>query len=93
MRQLSLPFYQPLFPSPERAVLTLLHAALRVADQTLRDEHPLINISSSGAQHNAPLVVATAKLIVGRCAELRDLLDAYDQAVDDILQGDDDVPF
>lgn len=93
MRQLLLPFYQPLFPSPERAVLTLLHAALRVAEQTLRDEHPLLDAQSPGAEHHAPIVVATAKLIVGRCDELRGLLDAYDQAVDDVLQGDDSIPF
>jgi hypothetical protein len=93
MRQLLLPLYQPLFPSPERAVLTLLHAALRVAQQTLRDEHPLLDAPSLGTQHHAPLVLATAKLIVGRCAELRDLLDAYDHAVDDALHGDDSIPF
>ena len=93
MRQLSLPFYQPLFPSPERAVLTLLHAALCVAEQALRDEHPLVDAPAPGQQHYAPVVVATAKLIVGRCAELRDLLDTYDQAVDDVLQDDDPIPF
>jgi hypothetical protein len=93
MRQLLLPYYQPLFPSPERAVLTVLHAALHVAEQSLRDEHPLLDAVAPGAQHHAPLVVATAKLIVGRCTELRELLDAYDQAVDDVLMGDDAIPF
>jgi len=34
MRQLLLPFYRPLYPSPERAVLSLLHAAVRVAEQS-----------------------------------------------------------
>ncbi|MDH5673950.1 MAG: hypothetical protein OEZ06_17470 [Myxococcales bacterium] len=93
MRQLQLPFYRPTFPSPERAVLTLLHAALRVAEQTLRDEHPMLEAPWPGSQHHAPLVVATAKLVVGRCAELRDLVDAYDRAVDDVLQHDDSIPF
>lgn len=93
MRQLRLPFYAPLFPSPERAVLTILHAALCVVEQALRDEHPLIDGRTLGDQHHAPLVVATAKLIVGRCAELRRLLDAYDHAVDDALTGDDPFPF
>jgi hypothetical protein len=93
VRQLQLPFYGPLFPSPERAVLTVLHAALRVAEQALRDEHPLIDGCALGGQHHAPLVVATAKLIVGRCEELCLLLDTYDQAVDDVLQNDDSIPF
>ena len=93
MRQLLLPYYQPLFPSPERAVLTLLHAALHVAQQTLRHEHPLIDAPLHVTQHHAPLVVTTAKLIVGRCDELRKLLDAYDHAVDDALTDDDPIPF
>jgi hypothetical protein len=93
MRQLLLPYYQPLFPSPERAVLTVLHAALCVAEHTLRDEHPLVDAPLPGTQHHASLVIATARLIVGRCAELRILLDAYDQAVDELLAHDDSVSF
>ena len=70
MKQLSLPFYAPIFPAPERAVLTLLNSALVVTDQSLRDAHPLID-GSSDLQHHAPVVVAIARLLVGRCAELR----------------------
>jgi hypothetical protein len=74
-------------------VLTVLHAALCVVEQALRDEHPLIDSRTLGDQHHAPLVVTTGKLIVGRCAELRLLLDAYDQAVDDALTDGDSIPF
>lgn len=94
MRQLLLPFYQPCFPAPERAVLTLLAAALRVAEQTLRDEHPQIENAPKLDDHHAPIVVASAKLIVDRCAELRTLLDFYDDAVDDVTTvRDDAIPF
>lgn len=93
VHQLLLPDYEPLFGRPERAVLTLLHATLRVAEQTLRDEHPQLDSRTPGTQHHAPLAVGTARLIAGRCAELRDLLDAYDQAVDDFQQHDPDIPF
>jgi hypothetical protein len=39
------------------------------------------------------LTRSAAKLIVGRCAELRELLDAYDHAVDDLLVHHDSIPF
>jgi len=74
-------------------VLTVLHAALHVTEQALRDEHPLIDGPVLVGQHHAPFVVANAKLIVGRCAELRELLDAYDRAVDDAVTDDDPIPF
>ena len=94
MRQLELPFHQPCFPAPERAVLTLLHAALRVAELALRDEHPLIEHAPKLAEHHAPIVVAASRLIVDRCAELRGPLDLYDAAVDDLFAlGDDAIPF
>jgi hypothetical protein len=40
-----------------------------------------------------PIVVAVARLIVGRCTELCSLLDLYDAAVDDIVPDDDSIPF
>ena len=94
MRQLQLPFYHPLFPAPERAVLTLLHAALQVAEQALHDEHPSIDAQVTAEHHGAPVVVTTARLIAGRCVELRHILDAYDLAVDEYIgTTDDDIPF
>lgn len=94
MRQLELPFYQPCFPASERTVLTLLHAALRVVEHTLRDEHPLVEDAPKLAEHHAPIVVVAAKLIADRCAELQGLLDFYDAALDDVIAlGDDAVPF
>lgn len=94
MRQLQLPFYAPIFPAPERSVLTLLYAALDVTERSLRDAHPLIDDSTGHSQSHAPLVVATASLIAGRCTELRRLLDLYDAAVDELLTPTtDDLQF
>ena len=93
MRQLILPFYQPCFCAPERAVLTLLHAALRVTEQSLHDEHPTIASALVPDEHHASLVAAAAKLIVGRCAELRALLDFYDAAVDEVIPVDEAIHF
>lgn len=94
MRQLLLPFYAPSLAAPERAVLSLLGAALRVTEQALHDEHPGLDHPMRIAEHHAPLVVATARLVVDRCAELRALLDFYDAAIDDVIQPDDDaIPF
>lgn len=94
MRQLELPFYGPCFPAPERAVLTLLYAALRATEQVLRDEHPLLHQAPSLGQHHAPIVVACARLVADRCVELRALLDFYDAAADHALGvGDDAFPF
>lgn len=93
MQQLILPLYVPSLAAPERGVLTLLHAALRVAECDLRDEHP-VDLAPRLGQHHAPVVVATARLIVDRCAELRTLLDFYDGAVDAVLSTDDlTLPF
>jgi hypothetical protein len=94
MKQLLLPFYAPIFPAPERAVLTLLHAALRVTEDALRDAHPLMDASARDAQleSGAPIVVAASRLIVGRCSELRALLDFYDTAVDEYIASDVDEP-
>jgi hypothetical protein len=94
VRQLLLPFYAPLFPAPERASLTLLHAALQVTKHSLADAHAaLVEGPSADMQHHAPIVVAVARLIVGRCTELCSLLDLYDAAVDDIVPDDDSIPF
>ena len=94
MRQLELPFYRPCFPAPERAVLTVLHAALRVTEQALRDEHPLLHQAPTLGEHHAPIVVACARLITDRCTELRALLDFYDAAADDALGvAGDVIPF
>jgi|WetSurMetagenome_2_1015567.scaffolds.fasta_scaffold98978_1 hypothetical protein len=93
MRQLLLPFYAPYFPAPERAVLTLLYAALSVAEHSLRDAHPLVDSASIDMQTHGPVLVATARLIVGRCTELRQLLDLYDTAIDELTQPDDCFPF
>ncbi len=93
MRQMLLPFYRETFPAPERSVLTLLHAALQVTEQCLREEHPMLERISDIDEHHAPVVVAAARLITGRCVELRQLLDLYDNAVDHVLRVNDEIPF
>jgi hypothetical protein len=95
MRQLLLPFYEPFFPAPERGVLTLLHAALNVTEHAMRDAHPLIGSAVGEPQRNGDdLVFAVARLVVGRCIELRELIDLYDTVLDRIRFADDDqMPF
>ena len=96
MRQLVLPFYEPLFPAPERAVLTLLHAALHVTEHALRDAHPLVGQCVGEPQRDPAeaVVLSSAKLIVGRCIELRELLDLYDAILEPLrLLDDDAIPF
>ena len=91
MRQLLLPFYEPCFPAPERAVLTLLHAALHVTEHAMRDAHPLVGRAVSEPQHDPGehVILCVAKLIVGRCSELRDLIDLYDAVLDQLRFADD----
>lgn len=86
------PPFAPIFPAPERAVLTLLNAALIVTEQSLHDAHLQLD-GCPDLQHNAPIVLAVARLITGRCTELRKLLELYDAAVDDIMHVDDAIPF
>jgi len=96
MRQLLLPLYEPSFPAPERAVLTMLYAALNVTEHAMRDEHPLVG-SAVGEPQREPseaVVFSVARLIVGRCIELRELLDLYDTLLDRLrFTGDDPIPF
>ena len=96
MRQLQLPFYEPLLPAPERAALTLLHAALAVTEQVLRDEHPLVGqcVAEPQREPGEAVVLSAARLIVGRCVELRELLDLYDAVIERLhLAADDAIPF
>ena len=96
MRQLGLPFYEPLFPAPERAVLTLLHAALHVTEHSMRDAHPLVGCAVGEPQREPgeAVVFSVARLIVGRCSELRELIDLYDAVLEPLRFADDDpIPF
>lgn len=96
MRQLQLPFYEPLFPAPERAVITLLHAALAVTEQVLRDEHPLVGqcVAEPPRDPGEAVVLSAARLLVGRCIELRQLLDVYDAILERLRFPEDDaIPF
>lgn len=96
MRQLQLPFYEPFFPAPERAVLTLLHAALAVTEQVLRDEHPLVGqcVAEPQREPGEAVILSAARLVVGRCIELRELLDLYDAVLERLrFYEDDAIPF
>ena len=92
MRRHSIPFHIPVSPTPERPVLSLLHAAIHAAESILRDEHADLDRAPRFDQSHAPVVRAAAHLIVNRCAELRSLLDFYDAAVDDVVETYDDTP-
>ena len=91
MRQILLPFYDPMFPAPERAVLTLLHAALSVTEHAMRDAHPLVGtaVGEPPRDHAEEVLLCAATLIVGRCAELTQLIDAYDSLLDRLRPVDD----
>ncbi|HKU43506.1 MAG TPA: hypothetical protein VJR89_35330 [Polyangiales bacterium] len=95
MRQLQLPFYEPFLPAPERAVITLLHAALAVTEQVLRDEHPLVGqcVAEPRREPGEAVILSAARLIVGRCIELRELLDLYDTLLERLRTDDDEIPF
>jgi hypothetical protein len=96
MRQLVLPFYQPFFPAPERAVITLLHAALHVTEHALREAHPLVGqcVGEPEREAGEAVVLSAARLIVGRCVELRELLDLYDAVLERLrFHEDDAIPF
>jgi hypothetical protein len=96
MRQLLLPLYEPSFPEPERAVLTLLYAALHVTEHAMHDAHPLIGcaVGEPQRQPGEDIVFSVARLIVGRCIELRELIDLYDTLLDRLrFAGDDQIPF
>jgi hypothetical protein len=95
MRQLLLPYYKPFFPAPERAVLTLLHSALNVTEHAMRDAHPLVGNTVGEPQPDPgeAIVFCAARLIVGRCIELRELVDLYDTLLDRLHSADDEIPF
>jgi len=86
--------YEPASIAYERAPLTLLAAALRVCQRTLRDEYPAMYDPPKTSDY-APLLVATAALIESRCCELLRLLDLHDLALDQARppHDDDDIPF
>ncbi len=83
---------------PEATVLTLLDAALQATPLTLRTEHPLVDDIPFDPHHEIPASLLTAKLIIDRCHELRDLLALYSAAVQRAVGAtfetdDDDDPF
>ena len=55
------PFYEPYFPAPERAVLTLLHAAVSVTEYSLRDAHPRVDSCSVELDNHGPVDAPAAR--------------------------------
>lgn len=74
-------------------MLSILHAALDATERILSDEHPNIDAPPLVHQRHAPVVLAAAHLVARRCAELRELLDFYDAAVDQVIELPHDLPF
>jgi hypothetical protein len=71
-------------------------AALAVTEQVLRDEHPLVGqcVGEPQREPGEAVVLSAARLIVGRCIELRELLNLYDAVLDRLRPHDDDeIPF
>jgi hypothetical protein len=89
MRQLQLPFYEPFVPAPERAVITLLHAALAVTEQVLRDEHPLVGqcVAERRREPGEAVILSAARLIVGHYDAVLERLRPHDD------DDDDTIPF
>lgn len=87
MRILVLPDLENLRQLPERGPLTLLIAALDVAEATLRLEHPSIDLEHEPPSARPPTELL-AKLLLGRFVELASLVAHYNVAVDDALGCD-----
>jgi hypothetical protein len=81
----------------QRGVLALLDAALLVADQALRVEHPDFQTALNPAVPDPPPDVTAAFFLVHRIRDLRSLLLVYGAAVrrnqDDGDDDYDDIPF
>ena len=84
--------------APERATLAVLDAALDAARNALLAENPELAAVAETFQGRAPpLYTALAILLVARADELRDLLDWYLVALDELHAArgrpHDDLPF
>jgi hypothetical protein len=73
-------------------VLTLLHAALSVTEHAMRDAHPLVGraVGEPEREPGEDVILCVARLLVGRCHELRELIDLYDTVLDQLRFAHDD---
>jgi hypothetical protein len=96
MRAITLPDLDRLRQLPERGLLTLLAAAVDIADSALRLEHPCLDFRPAESNHLPPTTELLAELLLARFAELQSLLARYNAAADDAIDADhpfDDRPF
>ena len=96
MRALPLPDLDRLRQLPERGSLTLLAAALDIADSALRLEHPALDLEPADSHHLPPVTELLAELLLARFAELQSLIARYNAAADHAIDADDpfaDLPF
>jgi hypothetical protein len=79
--------------APERASLAILSVALHAVEQALYVQHPTLMYQEI-FQSRPPRTLALAAKIIDRCDKLANLIEQYDQAVEDALGGDSDpIPF
>lgn len=73
-------------------MLTLLHAALSVTEHAMRDAHPLVGraVGEPEREPGEDVILCVARLLVGRCHELRELIDLYDTVLDQLRFAHDD---
>jgi hypothetical protein len=95
MRTITLPDPDSIRDAPERGPLTLLLAALDLADTSLRIEHPRIDFEPLSLSSRPPHSEILAELLIARFTELDRLICLYNTAVDDALgsQPNDEILF
>jgi hypothetical protein len=77
---------------PERKALELLLAALELAEQAVRDQHPRLDHNPRNSTPSLPASELLAELLVERCAELQCTVERYNRVIDLLLERDND-PF
>ncbi len=95
---LQIPDERLLHHFPEAACLAVLDAALAAVQGVLRAEHPTVDDLPFDPEHDIVPSLLTARLILSRAGELRELLRLYSAAVartvnDTFDIDDDDVTF
>lgn len=97
MTPIHLPESLDLRAAQQRGVLALLDAALFVADQALRVEHPDLQSALDPALPEPPVDTMAAFFLAHRIRDLRSLLLLYGAAVDrtrnEADDDYDDIPF
>ena len=79
-------------PRPERTPLRLLLAALEVAKDALRSQHPRLDYLPIHQHPSLPASEVVAELLVERCADLEALVERYNR-IADYAFGPEEDPF